>query len=483
MLNQQPIGIIDIGSNSVRLVVYAGAERQPAPIFNEKVMAGLGTGLAETGRLADDRMERGLAALARFRLLLDHMAVAQVKVVATAAVRDAENGPEFVRAIDHLGFQCEVLSGEEEAHLAGEGVLSAIPEADGIVGDLGGGSIELVRVSRAGPARGISLPLGVLRLTTDASVEGRVREALEKAIHANKMLSASRGTGLYMVGGSWRSLARMDMLATGYPLPIVHQYEMEPGRAAHLLQIAAAPSAHVTKGISSARLATLPQVAMLLSCLVEALEPSKLVVSTSGIREGVLFASLPKSVRQKDPLIEEVRCAAEGQSPFGPHGERLNKFIGTIFDDPPAAARIRLAACLLGEIVWQANPGFRAERGVEMALHGNWVAVNAAERVMLAAALASSFGSDNVQRSAFAQLCTRSQLARAHQWGLAMRLGQRLSGGVSSALAGARLDIDGSELRLSVRKAERELIGDAVGKRLRPLAEAMGRRAAVALRD
>ena len=473
MLNGKPTAIIDIGSNSVRLVVYEGAERMPGPVFNEKVMAGLGTGLAETGRLGAEQMGNALASLARFRLLLDHMKVKRTRVVATAAVRDADNGRDFVESVEALGFRCEVLSGVEEATLAGEGVLSAIPNADGIAGDLGGGSLELVDLTGSKVGDGLSLPLGVLQIPPGSPGQRDAMKILEKRLKGSSLRKRAKGRPFYMVGGSWRALARIDMFATGYPLPIIHQYEMRPNRLKQLQKIASDPKPEWLTEVSEVRLAAAPVAASLLNCIVEMLEPSRLVVSTSGIREGLLFTSLKPRVRQQDPLIEEVRCLGDGQSPFGEHGDLLDNWIGAIFDDKASAARIRLAACLLADFAWQANPAFRADRGVEMALHGNWVGVNAAERVMMAQALSSTFGRDLLPDPAIARLCSASQLRRAQQWGLAMRLGQRLCGGVAAALEASDLFVSGSNLVLHVTRSQAALIAEPVRKRLRALAASM----------
>ena len=221
----------------MRLVVYAGPPRIPTPIFNEKVLAGLGVGLDETGRLDSYARELALAALRRFKLLIDHMKVRQTYVVATAAIRDAEDGAEFVEELNEIGFDCEVLSAEEEAYLAGEGILSGIPEAEGIVGDLGGGSLELVHVGNGKSSEGISLPLGVLRLDTSSNGERKARKALKAAIKDAGLREFSKGHPFYMVGGSWRALARIDMFATNFPLPITHQYRMKPERARTLRKL------------------------------------------------------------------------------------------------------------------------------------------------------------------------------------------------------------------------------------------------------
>jgi exopolyphosphatase/guanosine-5'-triphosphate,3'-diphosphate pyrophosphatase len=480
LASAEPVGIIDIGSNSVRLVVYAGPPRIPTPIFNEKVLAGLGSGLDRSGRLPAGARDKALSALERFKLLLTHMKVKCIHVVATAAIRDAEDGAEFVREVGRIGFACNILSAEEEARLAGEGVLSGIPEADGIVGDLGGGSLELVDVAAGKAGGGISLPLGVLRLEADADGERAARKALKAALKKSPLKDQGRGRPFYMVGGSWRALARIDMLATDFPLPITHQYRMKPARAKDLRKLVRTLDPRLAGAAAPPRLATSPVAAMLLELLVDELEPSQLIVSTYGIREGLLYSNLKPSLRRVDPLIEEARHAGGGEHRFGQHGDLLDEWIAPLFDDGPAMRRLRLASCLLADVAWQSNPGFRADRGIEMALHGNWVAVNPSGRVIMAQALAASFGRDRLPDARLIQLCKEEQLKRAHLWGLAMRLGQRLSGGVGSVLKRTTLSARDGVVELSVRRGEEALIGDQVERRFVRLAELLGCKPVVA---
>jgi exopolyphosphatase/guanosine-5'-triphosphate,3'-diphosphate pyrophosphatase len=476
----QPVGIIDIGSNSVRLVVYAGPARIPTPIFNEKVLAGLGTGLEQGGRLDKEARARALAALGRFRLLLDYMKVKRTQVVATAAIRDAADGPDFVREVNRLGFDCEVLSAGEEARLAGDGVLSGIPDADGVVGDLGGGSLELVEVGNGTARGGISLPLGILRLDLSPNGEREARKLLKAALKKSSLKEQARGRAFYMVGGSWRALARIDMLATNFPLPITHQYRMKPGRAKALRKLVRALEPRFSTAAAPQRLATSPAAAMLLELLVDELEPSKLVVSTYGIREGLLYSKLSARARGLDPLIEEARDAGGGEHRFGQHGDLLDAWIAPLFDDAPSMRRLRLAACLLADVAWQANPGFRADRGIEMALHGNWVAVKPGGRVIMAQALSASFRRDRLADARLLRLAKEEQLSRAHCWGVAMRLGQRLSGGVGSVLQRTSLGFANGALQLTVPRGEEALVGDQVQRRLLDLAELLGREPVVA---
>jgi exopolyphosphatase/guanosine-5'-triphosphate,3'-diphosphate pyrophosphatase len=468
-----PVAIIDIGSNSVRLVVYAGPERIPTPIFNEKVLAGLGTGLEQSGKLSEKGREKALSALRRYKLLIDQMKVRQTYVLATAAVRDAIDGAEFVREIDRIGFKCDVLSAVEEARLAGEGVLSGIPDADGIVGDLGGGSLELVDVRAGATNGGISMPLGVLRLDSSAKSERAARDQIRAALNKSGL---SKGTGdrvFYTVGGSWRALARIDMIATNFPLPVTHQYRMKPGRARELRKVLDSVDPALTGAVVPQRLATSPVAAMLLDLLVEELEPAKLVASSFGIREGLLYSKLNRRARSLDPLTEEARCAGGGEHRFGEHGDLLDAWIAPLFDDEPQMQRLRLASCLLSDVAWQTSAPFRADRGIEMALHGNWAAVDARGRVIMAQALSANFGREGLP-DPLARLCSSSDLERARQWGFAMRLGQRLSGGVGSALQLAKLCKSDRTIALTTTRSNAALVGPAVKKRLDKLAEELG---------
>jgi exopolyphosphatase/guanosine-5'-triphosphate,3'-diphosphate pyrophosphatase len=172
-------------------------------------------------------------------------------------------------------------------------------------------------------------------------------------------------------------------------------------------------------------------------------------------------------------LIEAAREAGGGEHRFGQHGDLLDEWISPLFDDLPDMIRLRRASCLLADVAWQANPNFRADRGVEMALHGNWVAITAAERVIMAQALTSNFGREKLPDSKLAQLVTEDDLLRAHQWGLAMRLGQRLSGGVASVLEHTGLSVDDEAVRLHVLRSDQALVGEPVKRRLTRLGDSL----------
>lgn len=471
--------IIDIGSNSIRLVVYDGPARIPAIMFNEKVMAGLGRGLVETGALDAAATDRTLAALSRFRRLATQMDVSRLRTVATAAVREASNGPAFINRIGELGLEVELLSGEAEARMAGHGVLAGIPDADGIVGDLGGGSLELIRVRDGAVRDGVSFPLGVLRIA--ALREGRPK-ALERVV-ADAIAGAGwegkgRDLPFYLVGGSWRALARLEMHLSGFPLPIIHHYRMSaeaPQRLIRSLAHLDKARLRAVEGLSASRIPTLGHAAALLAALVRHLGSNGLVVSAYGLREGLLHAGLPADIRRQDPLICAARDEGARQGRFPEHGDLLDRWIAPLFGGEGAEdARLRHAACLLADVGWRAHPEFRSARGLEMALHGNWVAIDAQGRAKMAHALYRSFGGGGVD-PVVAALLAPEEVERAERWGLAMRLGQRLSGGVAEPLETSALTLaKAGVLGLSLRSADQALYGESVERRHKTLAASFG---------
>ncbi len=474
--------IIDIGSNSIRLVVYQGPARLPYILFNEKVMAGLGRGFAETGVIDPEALKAARMALSRFSAVAREMEVSRLRTVATAAVRDAANGDALLIDARSMGLEVELLSGEQEAIGAGMGVLSAIPDADGVVGDLGGGSLELVRVRGGKVLERASFPLGVLRIgALRAKGSRRFDRIVATAIDNAGWRDRGAGLPLYLVGGSWRALARLDMHITGYPLPVIHQYEMRPEaitRVGRTISHVARGKLRAISSLSSGRVPTLGDAGALLGVLLRHLGSSTTIVSAFGLREGLLYEALSATERAEDPLIVATRDEGRRLGRFAEHGDLLDRWIAPLFADEPAhLARLRHAACLLADVGWRANPEFRAERGVEIALHGNWVAVDAHGRALIAQALFTGLGGGSQSIHPIAALASPEELRRAMAWGLAMRLGQRLSGGLAGPLQRSSLDDDGAMVGLSLEKSDLALYSDAVERRHKALGSMIARQA------
>ena len=483
------LAIIDIGSNSVRLVVFQGLARVPEPLLNEKVMAGLGRGLSCDGRLAPEAVETALQALRRFAILAQAMEVDRVRAVATAAVRDAADGPAFAaRVRAETGLDIEVIDGETEARGSAFGVLAGIPDAEGVMGDLGGGSLELVRISGGAPCERVSLPVGVLRLEAPRRGGRRaLASRIESALDTVAWSEAGRGRPFYAVGGSWRALAQLHIHLDGWPLPVVHQHVMPadaPDRLLRFLLDADPARLRAIPSISASRLPHLPAAAALLRAVVRRLGSSEVVASATGLREGLLFQELPDRVRREDPLIAAARAEAQRSGRFtdgsnAAIGDRLLEWTDPLFPgEPPADRRLRHAAALLADVAWRAHPDMRAERGLDVALHGSWMGIDARGRAALAVALWVLNGGPwpDAQLAPLGRLAPPEALDRARLWGLALRLGQRLGGGTVGPLAASCLAVAGDRLELRLAPEAAPLYGEAIARRHRSLAQAMALR-------
>lgn len=474
--------IIDIGSNSIRLVVFGGAPRAPAVLFNEKLMAGLGKGVVPGGTLDPAASDAALKALARFAALVRLMAPDSLRVVATAAVRTAADGPAFLEKVRAMGLPAEVLSGDDEAVAAGYGVISAVPEARGLVADMGGGSLELVRVADGEVHERVSLPFGVIPVgMIRAGGTGLLRRELRKALRPHGWLGQVAGETLYVVGGGWRTLARIHMEQSGWPLPVLGTYRF-PAADSRMLKTLVREwgpeRLAAVRGVSAARSVQLDDAAAMLAALVREAQPEAIEVSSFGLREGLLYQELDPAVRAEDPLIAGVHHAVDGQLPVPGYPDAFLAWSdGAFCDEPQALRRLRHAASLMAGTGWASNPDFRVLAGEEMALHGSWIGLDAAGRAMIAMALHVGLGGDPAEAPPIlAMLADEATLDRALAWGLAMRLAQKLGGGSPQALSEVPLTLaaDG-DLVLSVPRQDIALVDGASERRLTRLGLAMGR--------
>ncbi|MGK2286061.1 Ppx/GppA phosphatase family protein [Pedomonas sp. V897] len=483
-LAERLTAIIDIGSNSVRLVVYRGVVRVPLTVFNEKVMCGLAKGLAETGRMDEDTMEQAIDTLRRFALLCADMQVDQLTVVATAAVRLARNGPDFVARVKReTGLDITVITGEQEGYYAALGVLSGMPWADGVVGDLGGGSLELIRISGGKVGERVSLPIGVLTLRAQAEAHGArgLQEMVARALETVPWLEDVRGLPFYTVGGSWRALAHLDMHLNNCPLRIIQSYQMEPaalGRLGKALATLDRKELKKVKSLTERRLPSLPVAVTVLEALVKALDIPLIINSAYGLREGLLFDSLPPAIKREDPLLAACRVEARHEGRFPEHGDALMVWMDPLFSEGESHEdrRLRLAACLLADVAWRGHPDFRAERALEASFYGNWVGIDFRGRAMVGAALYACYGASISERYGpiVQPLASAEDLSRARAWGLALRLGQRLTAGTAKPLEGSRLFRRGDQLVLALTEEHTGLYGEVVDRRLASLAKHLG---------
>jgi len=475
MINQDThrVGVIDVGSNSVRLVVFDGVARSPAYFFNEKVLCGLGKGLAESGRLSPEGRVRALAAIKRFALLLEHMGVEKVSTVATAAVREATDGPEFCAdVLAATGIELYVASGEEEARLSAQGVLLGWPEADGLVCDIGGASMELARLKAGLVGQRATSPLGPLKL---ADFKGDLAAHIQETVAATmRAVDAPEGERLFLVGGSWRAIARLDMARREYPLHVLHEYRLKAAQMAETAAWVAAQEPEALSKItdtSMARLKLVPLAAEVMAGLIEVLKPSEIAISSYGIREGMLFEAMPPAMRGLDPLIESCRYMETTNARFPGFGAALYEWLKNMFAETDL--RLVRAACLLHDTTWRAHPDYRADMCFETVTRANMGGIDHEGRLFLAWAIRSRYNASKSKAGDTLALLPDDKIETARCLGLAMRLGAMISGAQAVMLQNTELAVDGGALRLTLSGNAKALMGEVLEKRFQNLAKAL----------
>ncbi len=473
--------IIDIGSNSVRLVVYGGTMRAPVVVLNEKVVAQLGRDIAVTGRLPADSIALALRGIRRFALLLEDLEIDDVETVATAAVRDAANGEEFLALVRAAGFRPRLLSGEEEARISAEGVIGAFPGARGVVADLGGGSLELVQIAGGTSAAASSLPLGTLRLgeyraAGDASGNSAMRKRLRQAIDQGGWGQPIEAP-LYLVGGAWRAMAAYAMDVSRNPLTDPHGFALEYATASDLARNLARTRIEALKGnprLSLTRAAVLPDAAVLLQALLRQLQPSEVIFSSWGLREGLLYRRLETHQQAQDPLLAGV---AHFASHRGAPPQLATRVAGWTVEAVPTGAagseRVRLAATMLALASMQIEPNLRVEQAIDWALQKRWIALDAVGRAQIAATVAAN-GSRLDLPPELSRLAPPEALDEAIGWGLAIRLARRVGARSRKSLQVSRLLRDRHRLVLRLQHSHRDLYGIPVEKDHALLAARLG---------
>ncbi|MBZ4022224.1 exopolyphosphatase [Rhodobacter sp. TJ_12] len=474
------VGVVDVGSNSVRMVVFDGAARSPAYFFNEKVMAGLGKGLTETGMLHPKGRVRALTALKRFSALAKGMDIGPLTCVATAAVRDAKDGPEFQRQVEtETGLRLHVIDGTEEARLSAQGVLLGWPDAQGLISDIGGNSMELAVLGGRKVGKRDTSPLGPFRLQ---QIEGGKKEQLAHIRAHIERLATKVGTDhdrLYLVGGSWRAIARLDMERNKYPLLVLHEYRMEPESLLKTLDWIGKQDVGDLRsktGTSQARMELVPLASLVLRELIETFQPKEIDVSSYGIREGLLYEQMPDKLRARDPLIEACRHAERNQSRIPGFGKKLHAFIEPLFGEiSPARYRLMRAACLLHDTTWRTHPDYRAEACFDNVTRANMAALSHPERVFLGVALLHRYKNSR-SGSRFAplfDLLGPEQLREAEILGKAMRFGAMFAihDPGDAGILSYNDKTNSIELRLTKRGAS--LFGEVAEARFASLAAAM----------
>lgn len=472
---EKPRAIIDIGSNTIRLVVYGDPLRAPHVLHNEKSVAGLGRDLSRTGKIPDQAAQLALAVLRRFARLIEELKIEDVEAVATAAVRDASNGPAFLEDVRKLGFEPRLLSGKEEAQASADGVLGAFPGAQGVVADLGGGSLELMEIGEGRRGDGTTLPLGTLRLPSLPANKGK-KAAIAKLI-GKSGFSATKVPTLYLVGGTLRAFGQLAMIEMKSPLVDPHGYVLGAGDARRIAKRLARRDADKIDGIdeiSSSRKGMIGDASALVGALLSKFEPERVVFSAWGLREGLLMRRLPSELRVQDPLLSSVTDYAGRRGVTAHIGAMVAGWIAGL---PGARAegteRLRLVTAMLALSSQRLEPNIRRRHAYDWALHKRWIGILPAERAKLAAALLAQTGRTKLPRE-LSLLARAEDLEEGIGWGLAIRLLRRLGSASLSSLVGSALRIDGQRLVLAIAPETLSLCGPGTDEDLAVLADHLG---------
>ncbi|MEM9551697.1 MAG: Ppx/GppA family phosphatase [Pseudomonadota bacterium] len=473
------VGVVDVGSNSVRLVVFDGAARSPAYFFNEKIMCGLGAGLSETGRLNLEGRARAMKALARFQALAQGMDMGPLTAVATAAVRDASDGPEFCKEVlAETGLQIHIIDGEEEARLSAQGVLLGWPGSYGLVCDIGGSSMELAEISGGIVGRRVTSSLGPLKLQTLGGRKARAAHIKAVMEDLRDVMGAQRDR-LFLVGGSWRAIGRIDMHRRRYPLRVLHEYRMtvaDVEDTAAYIEKQDLEELRAKCGISATRMALVPLATEVLVRLAKVFKPVDIALSSYGIREGLLYEQMPQELRDRDPLIEACRFAEAKDARLPGFGRMLVDFVSPLFEGcEDSKRRLVHAACLLHDVTWRAHPDYRAEACFDNATRANLGGLKHSERVFLGLALLHRYKNkrEGTRFETLFKLLSESEVREAEVLGKAMRFGAMLWMRNDATPARLELSKDQSELTLHLSPDAAPLFGEVAEARFRSLCGAL----------
>ncbi len=472
----EKIAVIDIGSNSCRMVIYERAGGALIPYFNEKAMAGLGRDLAETGRLSPSGKELALQTFHRFRAITSSLKIKNIRVVATAAVREAADGPEFKQTAEEiLGVSIDLLTGADEGRLSAFGVQIGFYKPKGLVADLGGTSMELLPL--ASDVEGETFLLGPLARSKDAELSPEKRaKAIRKILGKSELTAKHQGGKLYAVGGAWRNVAAVHMMLRNYPLRVAHGYSMSRTDVRNVIEAAElAKSDKLTReqlqGVSKRRFDTLLHAAILLDALMEHLEIDKVVISSFGLRDGVAADGLKGD--GANGLLDAVPLFLRSTEESVIFGRELHRFIEPIAEQFKQTEHVLRAVCLMADAGARMHPDHRANLVYEQVLRAPVPALTHSQRLFAAYAAASRYTFKFVEQPGYAGMLKLSMKRRAKILGCAMRLASVYSGRSGPILASSRLVVSGDSLCMHVDRKNSDLISETVERRLSQLAGLM----------
>ena len=443
-------------------------------------MCALGAGLAETGKLNPSGRIRALSALRRFCTIAKGIGLPDLTAVATAAVREASDGPEFAaQVLQKTGLKIHVVDGPEEARLSAQGVLLGWPGSYGLVCDIGGASMELAEISDGKVGQRLTSPLGPLKLVNIPGGKRGRKAFITQTLDQLREKMGPQSDRLFLVGGSWRAIARIDMHRRGYPLHVMHEYRMtarDIKETAKYIDECDLERLRAEIRITLGRMTLVPIASQILKGIVKRFKPHDIAVSSYGIREGMLYEQMPQIMRDRDPLIESCHFAERKDARLPGFGIRLHKFISPLFlNNNPNRARLVRAACLLHDVSWRAHPDFRAEVCFEYATRANLGGLSHDERVFLGLALLHRYRNkrDGTRFEELYSLLPDEGRKEAEVLGKAMRLGAMLWANPDDETATLQWDAKKKRLSLILTAEASPLFGEVAEARLESLATAL----------
>ncbi len=490
MITHKPVAIIDIGSNSVRMIAYDGINRAPAVLFNERVLAELGKSLSTTGKLNPDGVSLAFDNLERFKAVINNMQ-ADYFIIATAALREAEDGPDFAKRLEEeLGLRPNIISGEEEAYLGTLGLYSGIRDFEGVAGDLGGGSLELTYAKGRNFSNMCSLPLGALRLYNSMDETKNLKQEIHTYLDQQPwLLDAAKGQTFYPIGGTWRAIASYCMKKQKHPLSIIHGYQISTDALKEHLKFLAKLSPKETNKLSmiaSRRQKIIPTAARLLLEVIKRVNPDNVMFSSFGVREGLLFDKLDTEQQQQDPLLQRCALLQRQISRFD-NGEAVYAWAKSlVIQEEERYQEIFLAACMLNELAWMEHRDYRAQLSFMSIITQRFGGgLSHAERVMLAISIYISYGNkihDSMLKK-YLKLLSEKEIILSQRFGLAVRLARRIGGGPIHAFKDSQLIYDGQNLTLNLNQNLRPFLGLHIESLMQEIGENLGCPAHIMLTD
>ncbi|WNQ09934.1 Ppx/GppA phosphatase family protein [Paenibacillus aurantius] len=342
------IGIIDIGSNSVRLGIYEQTGRLSHRVIDEsKKAARLSERIGSDGRLGEKDILALAETLEQFKLLCSANRTAQIRAVATAAIRNAANSAEIVAKLIRLtGLDIEVLSGKEEARLGFVGMINSLSVEDGFLVDIGGGSTEVTLFRNRKIVNSVSFPFGSVNTAKRFSRGGLlepsdlalIRRMVEEAVRREPWIRSQPGLPLIGLGGTIRTLGKLVQRQTKYSLPMTHNFDIAPPRVESVLDRLTALSLEKRNkldGVSKDRADIIVPGLVILQTLFRQMRAAHYKISGAGLRDGLLFeAAFPGQPVISDVAEYSVRhmLSLYPSVPLA-HVEQVNRLALKLFDD------------------------------------------------------------------------------------------------------------------------------------------------------